>query len=126
MDVDGDVKATAKNGSKKEAKEIIPEIDQRRVGGHDDGWEGRELRLRLCGCCCGGRGGLGRGQVIREDLVYAEDDVCEEQGALDWVAPPTTDAPCAEEYGCCNRNPDECGIDVSDLGEVRDTPEEVD
>lgn len=27
MDVDGDVKANAKNGSKKEAKEIIPEID---------------------------------------------------------------------------------------------------
>ncbi|KAL5354203.1 26S proteasome non-ATPase regulatory subunit [Pseudogymnoascus australis] len=27
MDVDGDVKATAKNGSKKETKEIIPEID---------------------------------------------------------------------------------------------------
>ncbi|KFY43500.1 hypothetical protein V494_01938 [Pseudogymnoascus sp. VKM F-4513 (FW-928)] len=85
------------------------EVDERRVRGHDDWWEGRELGLRLRGCCCGGRGGFGGGER-----------------ALDWVAPAATDAPRAEEDGGCNRDSDQCGVDISDLGEVRDAPEEVD
>ncbi|KFY70781.1 hypothetical protein V498_10220 [Pseudogymnoascus sp. VKM F-4517 (FW-2822)] len=73
----------------------------------------------------GGNGG-NSGCVSAAAAAAAAAASGDEQGALDWVTPPATDAPCAEEYGCCNRNTDECSIDVSDFGEVRDTPEEVD
>ena len=64
--------------------------------------------------------------VVREDLVDTEDDVGEEQRALHWIAPPTTDSPSTEDNRTGNRNSDKGRIYIGDLGELQNAPEEVD
>ena len=64
--------------------------------------------------------------IVGEDLVDAEDDVGEEEGAFDGVAFAAADAPGAEEDGAGDGYADEGCVDVADLGEVGYAPEEVD
>lgn len=65
------------------------------------------------------------GQIVGEDLVESENDVCEEQRALDWVSSPATYAPGAQKHSTCYSNPNQGSIDVADLREVDDPEEEV-
>ena len=68
----------------------------------------------------------GGGAVIGEDLVHAQHDVGEEQRRLDRVAAPAADAPRAQDHGRGDRDADQDGVDVVELRELRDAPEEVD
>lgn len=90
-------------------------VHERCVRGHDDRRQRREV-TSLCG-----RGDLfnrmGR-LVVCEDLVDAEHDVGEEEGALDGVSAAAADTPGAKDDGACHRDADERGIDVGDLREL--------
>lgn len=67
-----------------------------------------------------------RGLVIREDLIDAENNVGKEQRALYGISAPTANAPGAQDNCACNGDPDQSGIHVGDLRELKNTPEEVD
>lgn len=63
--------------------------------------------------------------VVREDLVYAEDDVGEQQRALDWIAFAAAYAPSGQEHGTSDRNSNQCCIHITNLRKFGDSPEKV-
>ena len=64
--------------------------------------------------------------IVREDLVYAEDNICKQQRALDRIAFTASDAPGSKKDGACNRNTYECSINVANFREASDPPEKID
>lgn len=74
-----------------------------RVRGHDNGRERREVSsLR-------GRGNLFHGVrwlIVGEYLVDAQDDISEEQRALDGVAASTANTPSTQDNGAGDRHTD--------------------
>lgn len=67
-----------------------------------------------------------RGLIVGEDLVEAQDDVGEEKRAFYWISFPATYTPSTKEDRTCNGNANQSSIDVADVWEPSNSPEEVD
>ena len=65
------------------------------------------------------------GLVVSEDLVETQDDVCEQERALDRVSFTAANTPGAEEYGAGDCDADQSCINVSDLWKTSNPPKEV-
>lgn len=100
------------------------DVKQRRVRGHDDRGERWEIGLQRCRLLRR-RGSLGRGLVVGKDLVDAEDNVGKEQRRLDGVTAAATDAESTKENRRGHGHANERSVEVVDLREAGDPPEEV-
>ena len=98
-------------------------MDQGGVRGHDDGWQRRNLWLRR-GLRISGDGAISR-HVVGENLVDAKDDVGEEQRRFDGATAAAADAVRTEKDGGGHCDADEGSIEVADLRELSNSPEEV-
>ena len=105
--------------------QVAQHVEQGRVRRHDDGRERGEVGLRGSGLL-GGRRGLGGGLVVGEDLVDGEDGVGKQQGRLHGVTASAGDAEGAQEGDRGHGDADEGGIEIADLREGDDAPQEVD
>lgn len=63
--------------------------------------------------------------IVREDLVYAKDNIGKQQRALDRIALTASDAPSSKEDGACDCDTYECSINVANFREPSNPPEEV-
>ena len=63
--------------------------------------------------------------IVREDLIDAEDNICEQQRTLDRIAFAASDTPGSEKTGASYCDTYQCRIDVADLREPSDPPKEV-
>ena len=99
------------------------DMDQGGVRSHDDGRQRRNLWLRR-GLRVSGNGAISR-HVVGENLVDAKDDVGKQQRGFNRAAAAAANAIRTEEDGGGHCYANEGSVEVADLRELGDSPEEV-
>ena len=98
-------------------------MDQRGVGRHYDRWQRRKVcRLRR-------RRDLFdrmRWGVVGEDLIDAENNIGEQEGAFHRVPAAAPNTPSAQYHSASDRHADQSGVNVGDFREAENAPEEID
>lgn len=70
-------------------------------------------------------GAIGR-EVVGKDLIDTEHDVSKEKRRFDGTAAATANAVCAEEHSRGHGDANKSGINIADLRELGNAPQEID